>query len=210
MLPTAGEVFALRKLLPQTNDYDFNVHGEGADGWEGRVSAQRWAGCPPCLPPSGTKLTCMAMHRPYQLLTSPASPPFPPHAPLACSHGLPAGGAPECEGGALQPAWSAAAAGQGHLQVWGWEEGKGTGGAADGPVGKGMGGKRNSVIKLGVWKAPGEHSRKGGSSWSRPPRRTAVHTFPFACATLTTAAYVLPDCRLGNDWYPVQAGDAIW
>lgn len=26
LLPTAGEVFALRKLLPQTADYDFNVH----------------------------------------------------------------------------------------------------------------------------------------------------------------------------------------
>ena len=26
LLPTAGEVFDLRKLLPQTGDYDFNVH----------------------------------------------------------------------------------------------------------------------------------------------------------------------------------------
>ncbi|KAL4458393.1 hypothetical protein ABPG75_013258 [Micractinium tetrahymenae] len=26
LLPTEGEVFALRKLLPQTSDYDFNVH----------------------------------------------------------------------------------------------------------------------------------------------------------------------------------------
>ena len=26
VLPVAGEVFALRKLLPQTADYDFNVH----------------------------------------------------------------------------------------------------------------------------------------------------------------------------------------
>lgn len=26
LLPVAGEVFALRKLLPQTADYDFNVH----------------------------------------------------------------------------------------------------------------------------------------------------------------------------------------
>ncbi len=25
-LPVAGEVFLLRKLLPQTADYDFNVH----------------------------------------------------------------------------------------------------------------------------------------------------------------------------------------
>lgn len=26
LLPVPGEVFALRKLLPQTPDYDFNVH----------------------------------------------------------------------------------------------------------------------------------------------------------------------------------------
>lgn len=26
LLPVPGEVFALRKLLPQTRDYDFNVH----------------------------------------------------------------------------------------------------------------------------------------------------------------------------------------
>ena len=26
LLPTAGEVFELRKLLPQTEDYDFNIH----------------------------------------------------------------------------------------------------------------------------------------------------------------------------------------
>ncbi len=26
LLPCAGEVFDLRKLLPQTADYDFNVH----------------------------------------------------------------------------------------------------------------------------------------------------------------------------------------
>ena len=26
LLPVPGEVFALRKLLPQTADYDFNVH----------------------------------------------------------------------------------------------------------------------------------------------------------------------------------------
>jgi (S)-ureidoglycine aminohydrolase len=26
VLPVAGEVFALRKLLPQTADYDFNIH----------------------------------------------------------------------------------------------------------------------------------------------------------------------------------------
>lgn len=26
VLPVPGEVFALRKLLPQTPDYDFNVH----------------------------------------------------------------------------------------------------------------------------------------------------------------------------------------
>ena len=26
VLPVAGEVFALRKLLPQTPDYDFNIH----------------------------------------------------------------------------------------------------------------------------------------------------------------------------------------
>ena len=26
LLPTPGEVFALRKLLPQTGDYDFNIH----------------------------------------------------------------------------------------------------------------------------------------------------------------------------------------
>jgi (S)-ureidoglycine aminohydrolase len=26
LLPTPGEVFALRKLLPQTGEYDFNIH----------------------------------------------------------------------------------------------------------------------------------------------------------------------------------------
>ena len=26
MLPVPGEVFALRKLLPQTSAYDFNIH----------------------------------------------------------------------------------------------------------------------------------------------------------------------------------------
>lgn len=26
LLPVPGEVFALRKLLPQTPDYDFNIH----------------------------------------------------------------------------------------------------------------------------------------------------------------------------------------
>lgn len=58
LLPMAGEVFQLRKLLPQTGDYDFNIHimdflpgmlGGEAEGDPGHVGVQM----PQCVGATG-------------------------------------------------------------------------------------------------------------------------------------------------------------
>ena len=44
LLPTEGEVFALRKLLPQSSEYDFNVHVRGQRAAvKGGGEPLRWA-----------------------------------------------------------------------------------------------------------------------------------------------------------------------
>lgn len=86
LLPTAGEVFDLRKLLPQTSDYDFNIHimdfkpGEhlfvkvGAEMvmvWsESKLTAQSWATVPStmCLAPLAHMIMCRLASKDFLFL----------------------------------------------------------------------------------------------------------------------------------------------